>query len=49
VAEVVAHLRGRNIPIIEGQITRAGAVGVITSIYIHDPDLNLVEIANYLK
>ena len=48
-ADVVAHLRGLGIPIIEGPIARTGAVGAIESIYIRDPDLNLVEIANYLR
>ena len=48
-ADVVAHLRGLGIPIIEGPIARTGALGAIESIYIRDPDLNLVEIANYLR
>jgi hypothetical protein len=27
--------------------SRAGAIGTIQSVYIRDPDLNLVEISNY--
>ncbi len=49
IAEVIAHLQELNIPIIEGPIRRTGAIGVIESIYIRDPDLNLVEIANYIN
>ena len=47
IAEVIAHLQELTIPIIEGPIRRTGAIGAIESIYIRDPDLNLVEIANY--
>ena len=45
--EVIEHLRSRGIEIIEGPVQRAGALGPITSIYIRDPDLNLIEIAVY--
>jgi len=45
---VIEHLRRHNIEIIEGPIKRTGAIGTIESVYIRDPDLNLVEISNYL-
>jgi catechol 2,3-dioxygenase-like lactoylglutathione lyase family enzyme len=32
-------------PIIEGPVLRAGAIGRIRSIYLRDPDLSLIEIA----
>ncbi len=41
------HLSRYNVPIEEGPVTRTGAVGEIQSIYIRDPDNNLIELANY--
>jgi catechol 2,3-dioxygenase-like lactoylglutathione lyase family enzyme len=46
-AEVVAHLEACGVPIVAGPGPRAGAIGAIQSVYIRDPDLNLVEISNY--
>ena len=46
-AEVIAHLTRCEIPIIAGPGPRAGAIGTIQSVYIRDPDDNLVEISNY--
>jgi catechol 2,3-dioxygenase-like lactoylglutathione lyase family enzyme len=45
--EVVAVLAEHRVPIIEGPVVRAGAQGEIRSVYVRDPDANLVEIANY--
>jgi catechol 2,3-dioxygenase-like lactoylglutathione lyase family enzyme len=47
VTEVVAHLGECGVPIIAGPGPRAGAIGTIQSVYIRDPDQNLVEISNY--
>ncbi|MBV8777029.1 MAG: VOC family protein [Alphaproteobacteria bacterium] len=47
IAEVVDHLGKCGVPIIAGPGPRAGAIGTITSVYIRDPDRNLVEISNY--
>lgn len=44
--EVEAELRERGIEIVEGPIERAGAVAPITSVYVRDPDGNLVEIGS---
>jgi catechol 2,3-dioxygenase-like lactoylglutathione lyase family enzyme len=44
---VIQELRDRNIAIEEGPVERTGALGPMRSIYIRDPDRNLVEIANY--
>lgn len=39
------HLDRFGVKVIEGPVARTGATGPITSIYIRDPDGNLVEIA----
>jgi catechol 2,3-dioxygenase-like lactoylglutathione lyase family enzyme len=44
---VIEHLQACGVPIEEGPVARTGAIGAITSVYIRDPDGNLVEIANY--
>jgi catechol 2,3-dioxygenase-like lactoylglutathione lyase family enzyme len=44
---VIEHINRLGIRIIEGPITRTGANGKIKSIYIRDPDENLIEISNY--
>ena len=45
---VVAHLVAEGIPIIEGPVPRTGAEGPIESVYLRDPDGNLLEISNRL-
>lgn len=45
--EVAEHLNVRGISIIDGPVTRTSATGPIISIYIRDPDSNLIEISNY--
>ncbi|MDE7547738.1 VOC family protein [Acetobacter fabarum] len=46
-ADVVEHLKGCGIAIVDGPVARLGAIGPITSVYCHDPDENLIEIASY--
>jgi catechol 2,3-dioxygenase-like lactoylglutathione lyase family enzyme len=43
--EVVARLKAANIPILEGPVMKTGAVSRLRSVYVRDPDLNLVEIS----
>jgi catechol 2,3-dioxygenase-like lactoylglutathione lyase family enzyme len=42
------HIRSCGVQIIEGPVRRTGAVGPIESIYVRDPDGNLIEVSNYL-
>jgi catechol 2,3-dioxygenase-like lactoylglutathione lyase family enzyme len=44
---VIAHLEAKGVHIEEGPVPRVGANGPITSVYIRDPDHNLLEIASY--
>lgn len=45
--EVVRRLQRANVPILEGPVMKTGAAGPIRSVYVRDPDLNLVEISVY--
>ena len=42
---VVEKLRKSNVEIIEGPVMKTGAVSRLRSVYVRDPDLNLVEIS----
>ncbi|MGB1209540.1 MAG: VOC family protein, partial [Paracoccaceae bacterium] len=44
---VIQHLRDHGVQIEEGPVPRTGATGPIRSVYLRDPDGNLVEIAEY--
>jgi catechol 2,3-dioxygenase-like lactoylglutathione lyase family enzyme len=46
--QVIERLRDKGAAIIEGPVRRTGAKGVIESVYLRDPDLNLVEISEYV-
>lgn len=46
--EVIAYLGELRVHIEEGPVERTGAMSQLRSIYIRDPDHNLIEIANYI-
>ena len=45
---MLAHLAASGVPVEEGPVTRTGALGPIESVYVRDPDGNLVELARYV-
>jgi catechol 2,3-dioxygenase-like lactoylglutathione lyase family enzyme len=47
IEEVIKHLHSCGIKIVEGPVERTGARGPIISVYVRDPDQNLIEISNY--
>ncbi len=47
IEEAKEHIQSLNIEIIEGIVNRTGASGEIRSIYLRDPDMNLIELSNY--
>ena len=47
-AAVAAHLSACGVPVEEGPVIRTGALGAIESVYVRDPDGNLVELSRYV-
>ncbi|WP_215845173.1 VOC family protein [Candidatus Pantoea bituminis] len=45
--QIKQHFETSQVEILEGPVTRTGARGPITSFYLRDPDLNLIEISHY--
>ena len=46
--EFIEHLHQIQVPIDVGPVPRRGALGPIRSVYLRDPDGNLVEVAEYV-
>jgi catechol 2,3-dioxygenase-like lactoylglutathione lyase family enzyme len=46
-ADLIEHLDRENVEIEHGPVEQTGAVGVMESVYVRDPDRNLIEIAAY--
>ncbi len=46
---VIEQLTANNWPIIEGSVMRTGATQKIRSVYVRDPDLNLIEISELVQ
>ncbi len=46
-SEAMQHLQNCGVAIEQGIVGRTGAMGAINSIYIRDPDGNLLELSNY--
>ena len=47
IASVIDHLRNCGVTVEDGPVQRTGAIGPITSVYLRDPDGNLIEISTY--
>jgi catechol 2,3-dioxygenase-like lactoylglutathione lyase family enzyme len=47
--EILEQLRRAAVPVEEGPVDRTGATGPIRSIYLRDPDANLIELSSYLQ
>jgi catechol 2,3-dioxygenase-like lactoylglutathione lyase family enzyme len=47
IEKILDHVRACEVPVAFGPVPRSGALGPMTSVYIRDPDGNLIELAVY--
>ena len=47
--QVIERLAAANVNIIQGPVPKTGAIGNLRSVYVRDPDLNLIEISEYVS
>ena len=47
--EAIQHVRLQGVNLVDGPVERSGANGAIVSLYLRDPDGNLIEISNYIN
>ncbi|MDT0548658.1 MULTISPECIES: VOC family protein [Streptomyces] len=45
--QVASELAAHGVPVEQGPVERTGATGPIVSVYLRDPDHNLIELSNY--
>jgi catechol 2,3-dioxygenase-like lactoylglutathione lyase family enzyme len=46
--DVIAHLGQCGVRVLEGPVQREGATGTMQSVYVRDPDGNLLELSTYV-
>lgn len=47
ISEVIQEIKAKGYPVLAGPVKRHGAKGEMTSVYLRDPDGNLVELCHY--
>lgn len=45
--DIIRHFKSYEVPVVKGPVTKHGSEGEMQSIYVSDPDHNLVEVAVY--
>jgi catechol 2,3-dioxygenase-like lactoylglutathione lyase family enzyme len=48
-SDVIAHVNSCGVELIGGPVERNGARGLMMSVYFRDPDMNLIEVSNYVS
>lgn len=48
IEQAIEHIQQHGVDLIAGPVNRSGAKGKIISVYLRDPDGNLLEVSNYI-